>query len=57
MSVITSITDRDVMKDVVFNVTVQFKRTWRGRFGFWLFQHTTKFCGWLMNCAIEVKQP
>lgn len=43
------------MKNVVFGVTVQFKRTWRGRFGFWLFQHTTKLCGWLMNCAIEVK--
>lgn len=55
MKPIATITDRAAMKDVTFVVTVQFKRTLRGRFGFWLLGVSARLSAWLMNCAIEVK--
>lgn len=51
----TVVTDRAVLKHATINVAVQFKRTYRGRLGFWLFIWSTKFAAWLMNCTIEVK--
>lgn len=54
MKPVATITDRQAMKDVTFTVTVKFKRTLRGRLGFWLLGVAAKLSAWLMNCAIEV---
>lgn len=50
-----TITDRQAMKNITFTVTVKFKRTLRGRLGFWLLGVSATLSAWLMGCAIEVK--